>query len=183
MEITIYGRVQTEPIDYKDIPMAFWPARTLVMLPDGRKIGGPVRDRISAVCRSMADCDDLVAWFGGHGDFCPDLPVLVMIPGNPKVITGEGFATASELRDCATELWGIYAGSDAHKRFNNDEIREQLGLARREDVQEMTREAFWERTQRHRKSPVTDPVKQFQYPNPTGRTMHKTAEDQSWKRN
>ena len=176
-EIVIQGKVQTPPIDYSGVPMAYWPAQT--RLPNGTK--SPPRDKLSAVCRSMSDCADLVHWFGNRADFCPDLPILLLIPGAPSLIAGLSFATAAELRDCAMEVWGVKTGSDAHKRFDNDELRERHGLARREDVAALTQEAFWERNLRHKASPVTDPWKQFKYPNPTQRTLHKAPDSQAWK--
>lgn len=183
MNLEIYGRVQTQQINYSDVPMAYWPSRTVIVKPDGSKYGGPVKDKVSAVCRSMADCDDLVAWFGSQPNFCPDLPVLLMIPGALTVVSGLGFSTAAELRDCCCEVWGVKTGGDAHKRFDNDELRERFGMARKEDVPAMVQEAFRERVRKHKASPVTDPFRQMQYPNPTNRTLHKVAESQDWKSN
>lgn len=179
----LVAKISCKPIDYADVPMAFWPKRTKVKFPDGRLTLGPVRDTISAVCRSLRDCDDLVAAFGGHANFCPDLPILLIMPdGNPKLVAGLGFSTAAELRDCCVDVWGVNTGSDAHKRFNVDEMREREGLARREDVTEMTREAFHERRQRHLSSPITDPVRQYQYPNPTHKVLFPQQPDSSsWK--
>lgn len=180
--IELVSQIACKPIDYTDIPMTYWPSHTLIMLPDGRKIRGPIRDKISAVCRSMDDCDDLVAAFEGHVNFCPDLPILLLMPdGNPKMVAGLGYSTAAELRDCCVEVWGVSTGSDAHKRFNNDELRERHGMARREDVTAFTQEAFHERRQRHLASPVTDPVKQYTYPNPTHKVQFSQQPDNaSW---
>ena len=103
-----------------------------------------------------------------------------MLPGNPTLVSGLGLSTVAELRDCCVEVWGVKTSREAHKRFNNDELRERFGMARKEDVQEMVREAHWERAKRHKASPVTDPSKQFKYPNPNKRTLHKVA-DPTWK--
>lgn len=172
-ELELYGSVKTAPIDYRDVPMAYWPKATYY--PDGSV--GQGKDRISAVCRSMADCNDLVHWFNDQPNFCPYLPVLLLIPGAPTIISGLGFSTAAELRDCCIEVWGVKTGGDAHKRFNGDELRERYGYARKEDVPAMVQEAFWERTQRHKASPVTDPVRQMKYPNPTNRTVFQVTKD------
>ena len=176
-EIVIHGKVQTPQISYEGVPMAYWPAQT--RFPNGTST--VPKDKLSAVCRSMADCADLVHWFGNRADFCPDLPLLLLIPGAPTLLAGLGFATAAELRDCAMEIWGVKTGADAYKRFNSDELRERYGYARREDVGPLTQEAFWERAKRHQASPITDPWKQWTYPNPAQRTLHKTPESQSWK--
>lgn len=183
MDIEIYGRVQTPPIDYTGIPQAYWPSRTIVVKPDGSKYGGPIKDKVSAVCRSMADCDDLVAWFGNQPNFCPDLPILLMIPGAITVVSGLGYSTAAELRDCCCEVWGVKTGGDAAKRFDVNEMRERAGLPRREDVPAMVQQAFRDRVAKHKASPVTDPWRQHQYPNPTNKTLHKVADSQDWKRN
>lgn len=176
-EVILHASVKTSRINYADVPHAYWPNATF--FPDGHK--GPAKDCISAVCRSMADCNELVKFFDNQPNFCPDLPVLLLIPGNPTLVSGMGFATVAELRDCCIEVWGVKTGSDAHKRFDGNEIREQLGMARREDVAEMTREAFFERRLRHKASPITDPVRQYQYPNPTGKTVHSVPDSQDWK--
>ena len=177
MELIVQGSVKTPEIDYSDVPMAYWP--TITKQPNGNVLN--MRDKVSAVCRSMKDCDDLVHWFGNRPDFCPYLPILLLIPNAITVLSGLGYSTAAELRDCAVEIWGVKTGGDAHKRFNNDDIREQLGLACKEDVAAMTQEAFWNRVKRHKASPITDPFKQFKYPNPTKRTLHKTPDSQDWK--
>ncbi len=181
--MNLVGRVQTPLIDYTRepaVPLAYRPKATV--WPNGTIVH--VRDEISAVCRSMAECQDLVAWFGNEPNFCPDLPVLLMIPGYPPVaVAGLGYSTAAELRDCCVEAWGVKTGADAWKRFETGEMRERMGLARKEDVPDMVREAFANRVKRHKASPVTDPVQQFKYPNPTRRTLHKVADDQTWKAN
>ena len=179
MEYVSAGSVKTALIDYRDVPMAFWPSYN--RKPNG--VTSPPRDKVSAVCRSMADCSDLVHWFGNRPDFCPTLPVLLLIPGAITQISGLGYSTAAELRDCACEVWGVKTGGDAHKRFDNDELRERFGLARKEDVAAFTQEAFADRVRRHKASPITDPWKQFQYPNPTERTLHKAPDSQDWKGN
>ena len=178
-EIVVLGKVQTPDIDYADVPMAYWPS--IDTQPNGNVLAR--RDKVSAVCRSMGDCNDLVHWFGNQPDFCPYLPILLLIPDAHTLLTGLGYATAAELRDCACETWGVKTGADAYKRFNNDELRERSGLARKEDVQAFTQEAFAARIRRHKASPITDPWKQFKYPNPTQRTLHKTPDPQDWKAN
>lgn len=176
--MNLVGRVQTAPIRYSDLPMAYWPVS---VFDHGRKVG--MKERISAVCRSMADCNALVEFFDNQPNFCPDLPVLLLLPAGHKLVSGLGYATAAELRDCCIEVWGTYERADAGKRFDNDELRERFGMARKEDVAAMTQEAFADRIRRHKANPITDPWKQFQYPNPTERTLHSVADDQSWKDN
>ncbi len=178
--MNLVGRVQAKPIDYTDgVPMAYWPKADI--WPNGTVVRQ--REVISAVCRSMADCQDLVAYFDNQPNFCPDLPILLLIPGYPPVaVMGLGFSTAAELRDCCVEAWGVKTGADAWKRFEPNEMRERAGMARKEDVPDMVREAFNERVKRHRASPRTDPVKQWSYPNPTKRTLHSVADPESWNK-
>lgn len=174
------GSVKTPRIDYRDVPMAFWPRAKFIA---EQRISIPT-EVISAVCRSMTDCNELVKWFGNEPNFCPHLAVLLLIPEpagiNPVLITGLGYSTAAELRDCAIETWGMHTSSDNAKRFNTDELREQYGYARKEDVAALTQEAFRERVARHRASPITDPVRQFQYPNPTNKTLFVQPNNESW---
>lgn len=173
------GTVRTPQIDYRGVPMAYWPK---VSQRYDTKLSIP-RDQISAVCRSMDDCNNLVQWFDNQPNFCPDLPVLLLIPGKHKLISGLGFSTAAELRDCCIEVWGVYTSSDGDKRWNVDEMRERSGYARREDVPAMVQEAFWEKAKQHKASPVTDPGRQPEYPNPTGKTQFTQPESQDWKAN
>lgn len=175
MNVEILGRVQTPMIDYRDVPMAYWPKVTT--WPNGQVTSA--REQLSAVCRSMDDCQGLVQWFDNQPNFCPDLPVLLLIPGAPTLVAGLSFATAAELRDCCVEAWGVKTGADAWKRFEPNEMRERMGLARKEDVPEMVREAFHERVKRHKASPRSDPPAQWQYPNPSKRTLH-TVADPAW---
>lgn len=180
MNANVVSTVQTSFIDYHDVPMAYWPK---VVYDYGTRTSG-MKEVISAVCRSMQDCNELVKWFDSQPNFCPDLPVLLIGPAFPmgKLVMGLGYSTAAELRDCCIELWGVSTSSGAHKRFDGDEIRERLGYARREDVTAMVQEAFRDRVRRHKASPVTDPFRQMQYPNPTVRTLHKVADSQDWKK-
>ena len=77
--------VQTPFIDYHDVPMAYWPKATY---DEGTRVTRP-KEVISAVCRSMADCNELVKWFDSQPNFCPDLPVLLLIPGlPPQLVAG-----------------------------------------------------------------------------------------------
>ena len=133
-----------------------------------------LRGKVSAVCRSLKDCEDLVAWFG-DGNFCPFQPVLLLIPGNPSpiAIVGDGYATAAELRDCAVDQWEITTERIAKtgRNFDFDEARERAGLPRAEDFDTLYREAMWARIQKHKASPVTDPFRQPDYPNETNKVM------------
>lgn len=176
--MNIVGRVQTKPIDYRDIPMAYWPK---AVFDHGYKVG--MKETISAVCRSMADCNALVEFFDNQPNFCPDMPVLLRHPAGDKLISGLGFSTAAELRDCCIEVWGTYDSADGAKRFDTDAMRERFGMARKEDVPAMVAEAFAERIRRHKANSITDPVRQYDYPNPTERTLHSVADSQEWKDN
>lgn len=138
--------------------------------------------RVSAVCRSLQECEDLVYWFGDP-DFCPFLPVLLLVPGAQTMpaINGLGIAPAAELRDCATAYWQQTEEDVRLKRsfVNFDEARERRGLLPRDKVDAAVREAMQDRIRRHKASPVTDPQRQPVRPNPTNRTLHTVATD--WK--
>ena len=130
------------------------------------------RNRVSAVCRSLGDCEDLVRWFG-EAEFCPYPPILLLIPNHPTLLVGMGYADAAELRDDAVNIWGKYTERLEKKGalVDFDELRERNGLARREDVQQMTAEAFHERIKHHLANPITDPPRQPQYPRVNGKTV------------
>ncbi len=142
-------------------------------------------NKVSAVCRTMAECNDLVGWFDGKPDFCPDMPVLLLIPNvdKPIAVCGMGFATAAELRDTCIEVWGSKNLKQQQKgsQFDFDDLRERAGELPREKVAEMTAYAYWDRLQRHKASPVTDPWKRMRYPNPKGRTKFVQVENKGWK--
>ena len=124
--------------------------------------GVPVgmRNQYSAVCRSKAECEDLVRWFGDE-DFCPFLPVLLLIPGALQQISGMGEATASEIRDQAVAVWEIIT-ERMQKRgrpVDFDDLRDRAGLMRRENVDAAMREAMYDRIRRHKANPITDPAR------------------------
>lgn len=143
------------PIDWKGVPASF-------------------KGKLSAVCRTATECDELVRWFGSP-NFCPLLPVMVMVPGAPAptLIPGFGHATAAELRDCAVVTWHEQTERLAKtgRILDFDALRERRGLMRREDVDPAIRDAMLRRIARHKANPVTDPPRQPVYPNPTGRTL------------
>ncbi len=153
MSLELMGRRRIGEIDWKGVPLKYY-------------------NRVSAVCRSLQDCTDLVRWFGAE-NFCPFLPILLLIPGHPTLLVGAGYAPASELRDDAENLWGKYTERLRTKGsiVNFDELREKSGLMRHADVKEATAEAFWERIKAHRASPVTDPPRQPLYPRVNNRTL------------
>ena len=152
------------PINWRGVPMS-------------------LHGKVSAVCRSQAECEDLIHWYG-DAEFCPVLPVLLMVPNHPcLVLMGVGVTTASELRDDAVALW-VQKSERLAKTgsvMDFDSLREKHNLMRREDVAAASSEAFWDRIKAHRASPVTDPFRQMTYPNPTAKTVHAVAEDQDWK--
>ena len=129
--------------------------------------------KCSAVCRTAQECEDLVRWFGS-ADFCPNLPVLVLLPGvdTPIAIAGMGYSTAAELRDCAVVTWHEKTEKLANggKLLDFDALRERRGLMRREEVDAATRDALLARIAKHKASPVSDPPRQPQFPNVTNKT-------------
>lgn len=129
--------------------------------------------KISALCKSLQDCEDLPKWFGDV-NFCPFKPVLLLIPGHqPTAIIAEGYATAAELRDCAVYYWetNTAKAEKGQSLIDFDVAREQAGMLERSKVDAAVREALWERAKKHKASPVTDPMRQPWYRNPTGRIV------------
>jgi len=151
VEITTAKRIA--PIDWRGVPEKF--------------VG-----KLSAVCRTAAECEELVSWFG-EPNFCPNLPVMVFVPGaQPTLIAGFGYATAAELKDCAVYTW--YHQIEKLKTgtlLDFDELRERHGLMRREEVDAATREAMLRRIAQHKANPVSDPFRQPVYPNPADRKV------------
>lgn len=140
---------------------------------DWRGVPEKFVEKLSAVCRTATECEELVSWFGS-ADFCPNLPIMVFVPGaQPTLIAGFGYATAAELKDCAVYTWHHQIEKlKAGTLLDFDDLRERHGLMRREDVDAATREAFLRRIAQHEANPVTDPFRQPVYPNPTNRTVH-----------
>ena len=154
MPVAIHAAKRIPAIDYRGVPAGF-------------------KGKLSAVCRSAAECDELVQWFGSP-DFCPNLPIMVMVPGTqPTLIPGFGYATAAELRDCAVVTWHTQAEklTKAGSVLDFDALRERRGLMRREKVDAEVREAMLRRIAQHKAHPVTDPFRQPIRPNPTNRTL------------
>jgi len=149
MTIAIQTLKRVPPIDYTGVPKQF--------------VG-----KLSAVCRTADECYELAAWFGDY-NFCPNLPVMVLVPGSdaPKLIQGMGYATAAELRDCAVVAW--HQGS---KILDFDSARERHGLMRREDVDAATRQALLDRIAKHKANPVSDPARQPLRPRINGRKIY-----------
>lgn len=141
---------------------------------DWRGVPANFRGKLSAVCRTAAECDELVHWFGSP-DFCPNLPIMVMVPGaQPTLIAGLGYATAAELRDCAVVTWHEQTEKlgKMGSLLDFDALRERHGLMRREDVDPATREALLRRVAQHKANPITDPQRVPARRNPTNRTVH-----------
>ena len=133
-----------------------------------------LKGRCSAVVRTRAEAEDLIKWFGDE-NFCPFLPVLLLVPGaqTAPAISGMGMAPAAEIRDIAV---AYFEQTEEDVRLgrsfvNFDEARERRGLPRREDVDAMVRQAMRDRAAKHRSSPVTDPSRQPVYPNPTNKVI------------
>ena len=143
------------PIDWAGVPASF-------------------KGKLSAVCRTAAECDELVHWFGSP-DFCPNLPIMVMVPGTqPTLIPGFGYATAAELRDCAVVTWHTQAEklTKMGRVLDFDALRDRRGLMRRERVDTEVREAMLRRVAHHKANPITDPPRKLKYRNPTNRTVY-----------
>ncbi len=151
--IAIQTAKRVAPIDWTGVPASY-------------------RGKLSAVCRTLQDCDELPRWFGSS-DFMPNLPVMVMVPGadGPTLIAGMGYATAAELRDCAVLAWSKQVDNLAAtgSLADFDALREKHGLMRREEVDAAAREAMRRRVAQHRANPRTDPFRQMVYPNPKQR--------------
>ena len=134
----------------------------------------PLHGKLSAVCRSKEECADLVHWWGLGPEYCPFKPVLLLVPGAPQQIAGLGQATAAEIRDQAVAVWELIA-EDMSKRgrpVDFDDLRERASLRRKEDVDTDMREGFWDRIQRHKAAPRTDPPRQPHYVRVNEKTVH-----------
>ncbi len=138
--------------------------------------------KASAVCRSLAECEDLVGWFG-DATFAPYMPVLLHGPGGWTAITGMGVADAAELRDCAVTTWHRQKAAMAKHGalVSFEELRERHGLMRHEDVKAAMSDAMERRVARHKASPVTDPARQPAYPRVNGKTVFAQTQDTGWK--
>ncbi len=162
--------LNTPEIDWHGVPEKFW-------------------GRVSAICRSHSECLDLNHWFGDE-NFEPDLPILILIPdGAGGVVYNQidcmGLAPVYELRDQSVAVWELL--EERVRRSGSvvdfDTLREKHNLMRREDVDAAVREAFMDRIRRHKANPVTDPVRQVRYPNPTQRKLFQQYQSQDWKKN
>ena len=152
------GKRLVPPINWRGVPLGY-------------------HGKMSAVCRTFTECNDLVKWFG-DAEFCPFAPIFLMIPGTGGIVlAGLGYATAAELRDDAVTIWEEKSERLAKtgSLHDFDTLREKHGLMRREDVREATREAFHERIRQHMASPVTDPFREPQYVRVNGKTVHAVA--------
>ena len=127
--------------------------------------------KVSAICRTAQECEDLVRWFGDE-HFCPSLPVMVLVKNaQPVMIAGMGFASVAELRDCAVVTWHQHEAKGG-KILDFDALREKHGLIRREEVDGATREAMTRRIAQHKANLRTDPFREPQYQNPTQKKQY-----------
>jgi hypothetical protein len=158
---------RTPAIDWTGIPRTF---------------SDPYRRKVSAVCRSLVEAQDLVKWFGDE-DFCPFLPVLVYIPDHPQLLGGFGQASASELQDLAIAVWEIVNErlEKTGRSQDFDDYRERMGLMRSEDVDAAFRQALMDRIARHKANPVTDPPREPLWVRVNAKTVHTTPDSQEWK--
>lgn len=138
-----------------------------ILLPIGRKIPVVMNERkvplgmqgqVSGAIRDPRQVSEIKHVFGA--DTKPEAPLMLYGPrGEAIMLVGGGDTEASELQDIAAE-----ALERANERAQNptayfDKMRERAGMARREDVPKMMRDAIEERIERHRRNPVTDPFR------------------------
>jgi len=154
MTVAIHTAKRVPPIDYSGVPLNF-------------------HGKLSAVCRTAQECSELVRWFGSP-EFCPDLPVMVMVPGTdaPVLIAGMSYASAAELQDCAIVTWFDHLDKLAKRGhvLDYDALREEHGLLPREQVDGATRQALRDRVARHRANPISDPPRQPEPAQPATKT-------------
>ena len=164
-EFTFAVATRVPIMDMKDLPPAF-------------------RGKVSAVCRSLRDCEDLVHWYGA-AEFCPFKPILMVIPGVGFVqLEGMGYASAAELRDDAVQIWitKTERALSGQTVVDFDDLRERRGLMRSEDVPAAMGEAFQERIRQHKANPITDPARQPLYPRVRGKTVFPQPQGGGWKK-
>lgn len=122
---------------------------------------------VSAVVRSLTEAEDLVHFFR-NPQFAPDLPVLVMVPGQvPISIIGNGVTPAAELRDLAVTVFERTierVARNGGRIFDFDELREKAGLLPHDQFDPAFREALRERRRRHMANPRTDPPRKQWWP-------------------
>lgn len=157
MSITLIGPRKTmHPIDWTDVPHVY----RFKLQKNGRWTEDPA---VSAVVRTLTEAEDLVKFFGDE-NFCPFLPVLVMVPGvPPTAIIGNGDAPVAELRDLAVAVFErtiLRVMKNGGTLFNSDAIRAARGLPRRDQVEGMLQEALWERVKRHKQNRRSDPPRE-----------------------
>lgn len=146
--------VRTPPIDYRGLP-------------------GALKGKVSAICRSEQDCANLVRWFGDP-NFCPFLPILLLIPGAPGQLVGMGLATVAELQDEAVARWQLMTRrlEKTGRVVDFDALREKHGFMPSEKVEAAFREALLERIRKHRANPRTDPPRQPLHVRVNEKTVH-----------
>ena len=152
-EIVIHAARRIPPIDWVGVPDAH--------------VG-----KVSAVCRTLQECEDLVHWFG-NAAFCPYQPVIIHGPGGWTLLIGAGYAPAAELRDLAVTTWNRQAlalKANNGNLTNLEELRERYGAAPQKDKMNAIAEAVRERIKRHKANPITDPERKPRYVRVRGRT-------------
>ena len=166
------------PIDYRGVPAGLRPK--IVKDKTGRVVN--VIPRVSAVCRTIKECEDLVYWYG-DATFCPFAPVLLLLPGGPALIAGDGAAPAAELRDVAVATWNRrVVALLRHKGslLDFDVLREKAGMVRKAEVADALADALARRIAHHRAHPITDPPRQPLYIRPNNFKNFQVPE-KSWQ--
>lgn len=149
---------RTEPIDWQGVD-----ARIVSMY----------AGKVSAVCRTLEECQDLVAFFGGpaHAEFQPYLPILIVVPpalggvspyGTPTAIevVGAGVTTVAELRDICVYQWERTQerfAQNGGQLFDFDALREKAGIQTRAQGDAAIREAMRDAANIHKRNPRTNP--------------------------
>ena len=144
----------------------------------------PYKDRVSMICRTKQEAEDIVKWFG-HEDFCPVLPILLCIPGGWGQMAGEGIAPASELRDECIARWELQEERIAKTggTFDFEAAREKAGFMPFDKVADAMRNAADDKIREHKANAVTNNGQVLVWPRWNGKTVFATPDRQDWKSN
>lgn len=123
---------------------------------------------VSAACRSMPDCHDLIRFWGRGPNYRPQKPVVLLLPDKirdnktPTVvfIACEGIATAAEIQDLAIHYWGKSEERLAKNKgmlVDGDVMREKFGFVEKAQVETAMHEAMQRRIERFNRNRRTDP--------------------------
>ncbi len=148
------------------------PVQRREMASYNRDVPLAMRGQVSAICRSMQECEELVKFFGDDS-LRPTLPILLIVPGlfehgkkQVILVAGLGYATVAELKDLCVTTWGraelrVQERGSQFRSF--DELREKYGLMPAASVDAAVREAMMDRIQRYKRNTRTDPARKGKY--------------------